>query len=102
MLIIFNGPGACGTSGLSISANNVQQQSSGPDLTINTQIPGDPGQTVVVPIAYTGNSNMISSTTFSIDFDQSLLTFDPTDADEDGVPDAIAFNVPAAFGANAT
>lgn len=53
-----------------------------------------------MPIQFTGNGNNISSLIFSVDFDQTCLQFDPTDADGDDVPDAVTFSVPAAFSAS--
>jgi hypothetical protein len=89
VLIAFGGASACALSGASGQA--------APSLTIPQQIPAAPGASVSVPITFDNGGNSISSLFFSIDFDETLLTFDPTDSDFDGTPDAISFNVPAAF-----
>lgn len=69
----------------------------GPSLTIPQEIPGSPGQTVVAPIAFDADGKAISSITFAVDYDQTCLSFDATDADFDGVPDSVTLEVPAAF-----
>ena len=40
------------------------------------------------------NDNQIVSAGFSIQFDAQQLSFDPTDSDQDGIPDAVTFHVP--------
>lgn len=70
---------------------------TGPALWIPDDIPALPNATVVVPVYFNGNGNPISSLVFSLDFDQTWLSFDPTDSDGDGIPDAVSFSVPATF-----
>ena len=41
--------------------------------------------------------NTVSAVTFALVLDTSKVTFDATDADADGVPDTITFNVPASM-----
>ncbi len=53
-------------------------------------------------MVFTGNGSAISSLIFSLDFDEVLLSFDPNDGDGDGVPDAISFDLPAAFNGSVT
>ena len=55
-----------------------------------------------MPINFTANGNSIASLIFSVDYDQTWLAFDPMDSDEDGIPDAVAFNLPGAFNASVT
>ncbi len=62
-----------------------------------SRIPADPGGTVTVPVRFTPGGLAVSPISFSIDYDRTCLTFDSTDADEDSIPDAITFSVPAAF-----
>ena len=69
----------------------------GPLLDIPDQIPASAGNTVTVPVNFKANGNAISTIVFSVDYDEKRLSFDPTDGDEDGVPDAITFNLPAGF-----
>jgi hypothetical protein len=63
----------------------------GPQLSISTSIPANPNSTVVVPVQFTSNGFNISSTVFSIDYDETWLSFDDT------IPNAISFNLPSDF-----
>lgn len=47
------------------------------------------GNEVVGSLVFTGNGAAINSLVVSFDYDPSRLSFDPTDADMDGVPDAV-------------
>lgn len=67
-------------------------------LTIADNVPATPGGTATVDVTYNSSGNSVVVALFSIDFDESCLIFDPTDANSDGIPDAIAFNLPADFG----
>lgn len=55
-----------------------------------------PGSTVAAPIILTANGNAVAAAAFTMQIDPALV-FDPADADEDGVPDAVSFNTPAGF-----
>ena len=68
-----------------------------PVLTIANQVPATPGGTVTVPITFTSNGNSITSFAFSINFDETWLSIDPTDSAGKGYPDAIVPNLPANF-----
>ncbi|MCL4857776.1 MAG: Ig-like domain-containing protein [Caldilineaceae bacterium] len=89
-LIFFNGPGACQV-GQSAAAH------SQPTLVIPDDLVAEAGGQVTVPIVLQGNGAEVSSLLFSIDYDERWLTIDPADHDEDGVPDAIVFNLPDHF-----
>lgn len=69
----------------------------GPALDIENQVAASPNSQVTVPINFVANGSSINAMAFSVDFDESLLTFDPTDNNGDGIPDAISFNLPAGF-----
>jgi len=71
-------------------------------LSIPSSIPGSIGETVTVPVLFSGNSSNIDTAAFSIDFDEECLTFDDTDADFDGIPDAIQFTFNTNFVTTAT
>lgn len=66
-------------------------------LIIPAAIPATVDTSVTVPIAFQGGGNAIGSITFSIDFDQTCLTFDARDVNNDGQPDAVQFKTPLAF-----
>lgn len=55
-----------------------------------------PGSTVAAPIVLTANGNAVAAAAFTMPIDPALV-FDATDADGDGVPDAVSFNTPAGF-----
>lgn len=72
-----------------------------PALAIEEAIPAAEHETVDVGVAlYTAGAS-IAATAFSVDYDQTCLAFDDTDANGDGVPDALAFHVPAGFAVTA-
>lgn len=64
----------------------------GPSLVIPDNIPGDPGGSVVIPVAFDADAALIASMVFSIDYDEDYLTFDPL------VPGAFEFHLPPAQG----
>jgi len=64
---------------------------AGPQLSISSNIPASPNSTVVVPVLFTSNGSLISSTVFSIDYDETWLSFDDT------IPNAIDFQLPSDF-----
>lgn len=61
------------------------------DVTVNV------GEFVQVPVSLTNGTDGIASMAFSVDYDENCLVMDATDRDEDGIPDAIAFNVPGLY-----
>lgn len=92
-LLIFHGPGAC--------SNTAVSAATAPKLAIPQGIQAQSGKTVTVPLTFTANGHNISSLALSIDYDKTWLSFDPTDKNKDGIPDAITFNLPNAFSASA-
>ena len=68
-----------------------------PALSLPSDVVGESGQTVSVPVHFANGGHDIVSTAFSIDFDESCLAFDGADSDGDGVPDGLRFLAPAAF-----
>ena len=69
----------------------------GPMLEIPERISATQNATVDVPIEFSGNGATITGLLFSIDFDEGCLLFDASDANNDGVPDDISFNLPPQF-----
>ncbi len=65
--------------------------SRGPVLGIDGTPRLEPGSTIRVPVRLSSSDHALSSVTFSLDLDSSRLRFDATDADRDGVPDAVRF-----------
>lgn len=66
----------------------------GPALTISdTQ--SYVGRTVDVPVVFNSNGLAVAATAFSVDYAEECLSFDPTDNNNDGIPDAITINAPA-------
>ncbi len=57
----------------------------------------EPEKPVSVPVNFTANGSAISSLVFSLDYDSSLATLDPADADQNGIPDAVQFDLPTGF-----
>lgn len=62
---------------------------SGPALVLDGGSWALPGRLATVPIAFWNNGHTITSMALSIDLDTDRLDFDPTDANGDGIPDAV-------------
>lgn len=75
----------------------VEAANLAPTLAIPTGIVGVSGELVTAPVDFRNDGRAISSTTFSIDFDESCLAFNASDSDGNGTPDAVRFQVPGAF-----
>jgi hypothetical protein len=63
----------------------------GPVLSIPLHIQSDPNSTVNVPVQFTGNGFNVSSTVFSIDYDETYLSYDSS------IPGSITLTLPADF-----
>jgi subtilisin family serine protease len=86
VIILFNsGPVCSGQAGGTAS----------PQLVIPSQVVITQGDTVTIPIVLDDGGGDIGSVVFSVDYDESLLSFDPTDTNNDGVPDAVSFATPS-------
>ncbi len=70
-------------------------------LSIAATIPAAELEAVDVDVDLSTNSNAIAATTFSVDYDETCLSFDDTDSDADNIPDALSFNLPAGFAVTA-
>ena len=81
---------------------SLRHQALVPSLDIEDLVAATAGGTAAVDVTFTSGGSLISATTFSLDFDESLLTFDPTDADLDGLPDSVTLRVPGAFQGSVT
>jgi 6-phosphogluconolactonase (cycloisomerase 2 family) len=69
-----------------------------PQLSIADEIPGTFGVPVTVPVVYWGYGFPIAVLAFSLDYDESCLSFDATDSDLDGIPDSISAYTPTDVG----
>ncbi|HZU86535.1 MAG TPA: cohesin domain-containing protein, partial [Anaerolineaceae bacterium] len=65
-------------------------------LTIPANIPGYPGQLVSIPVNFTGYGQNISTTAFSVDYDEQCLQFDP------GVSNVVTWGLPSGYTGNYT
>jgi len=83
--------------GTSPSALAGMIQLSQPTLSLPDQVQAQRGGTVTLPVTFNSGGHAIASTVFSVDYDQTWLTFDPTDSNGDGIPDDITFSTPPAF-----
>lgn len=63
-------------------------------LAIGQELVGAHNGSVNVPIFLETNGHIVAAASFAMSFDESQLTFDATDADGDGVPDAVTFHTP--------
>lgn len=91
VLTIFQGQGACnGAVGAATGGTPAVAVLAIPD-----DLVAQPGGQVTVPVHLTSNGNTIGATVFALTFDPAVLTLDQTDGDGNGIPDAIAFNLPA-------
>jgi hypothetical protein len=70
---------------------------SRPVLTLAKAVPASSGGLSTVPLAFAAKGAQISSLTVAVDYDATLLTFDPADANRDGLPDAITLHLPESF-----
>lgn len=108
ILVIFEGSGACGPAPLQAIGTQGQQGSDPPELRIGMAFSAEAGQEVTIPVSFKGNGHGITAGAFSLDYDESCLAFNPTDSDENGIPDSIFFTLPAgtnpsvSFNADAT
>ncbi len=60
-------------------------------LRIPGNVPGNPGATVSMPLVFSRNGYNIDTTTFSVDFDENCLEFNPSS------PSAVVFSTPSDF-----
>ena len=101
ILLIFGKPCAGGGSTAaphnSLDLVTYGPQAVPPELSLPELVRTEPGSRITLPLHFTSNGLGINSLTFSLDFDPAVLSFDPADAGQDGVPDAILANLPPGF-----
>ncbi len=98
VLTLFEGQGACSPADAVMSA----RASVASSLAIPQNIDLPPDGTVTVPVLFTGNGNAIAATVFTLTYDPAVLHLDQSDLDGNGIPDAVAFNVPEGVTTSAT
>lgn len=96
VLIIWGGGSAACTGTLS-SVSTLASSVDKVTLAVPDLYPAIPRQQISLPVNLDPKGKQISSVVFSIDFDQSWLTFDDNDGNNDGVPDAVSLNLPSGY-----
>ncbi|CAN5574549.1 hypothetical protein BH10CHL1_BH10CHL1_22500 [soil metagenome] len=91
-VLVFFGHPDC-TNGQVLAAHTAVSAT----LSVSPELSAVPGQTVTVPLTLMTAGNRIAAATFAFNFDPAHLSFNDTDADNDGVPDAIRFAIPASL-----
>jgi len=91
---IFNNAFVCGIALAASSASTA-------NLAVGT-VSAAPGTTVQVPVILSTAGNSVAAAAFALDFNGDELSFDDTDADNDGMPDAVSLNVPSSLMTMAT
>ncbi|MEZ4711444.1 MAG: Ig-like domain-containing protein [Caldilineaceae bacterium] len=91
-VLVFFGNDSCTQPGVqAASAADVASLSAPQNLAAAA------GEEVAVDLTLNTGANSVAAATFALALDTSKVTFDATDANEDGVPDAITFNAPASM-----
>jgi uncharacterized repeat protein (TIGR01451 family) len=93
VLIIFQGQGACEQAVVAASASPPAAAS----LSVADGIRIATGAATAVPIYLNTNGNAVAAAAFTITYDPALLHLDASDANGDGLPDALHFSVPGDF-----
>ena len=69
-----------------------------PELSIATTIPGAESEAVDVALDFSANGSQIVASAFSVDYDETCLSFDDTDVSPaDGIPDGLTLSIPGDF-----
>ncbi|MGW8143856.1 MAG: TolB family protein [Anaerolineales bacterium] len=97
VLIIWGGGSAACTGTVAASSLLSSASIDKVSLVIPDKMPAIPGQHISVPVKFDPQGMSVSSAVFSIDFDQTWLTFNDADGNKDGIPDAIKLDLPAGF-----
>jgi len=80
----------------------VAAQASPATLAIGSDLFATLGTTVDVPLVLDTGGQAVAATAFSLHWEAAHLGFDPTDANADGIPDAVTFHLPSGLLATAT
>lgn len=93
VLQVFAVPNACQAVVAGRAQSSVAAQLALPGQAVTSAA----GQ-IAVPVQLTTNGHAISSVAIELHYDAAQLTLDHTDGDQDGVPDAVALQLPATMG----
>lgn len=78
---------ACGTA---VAAASIAP----PVVAAPAAIAANPGANVTLPVSLQSQGNGVASLALAVKVDTAQFALDPTDADEDGIPDAVTLNAP--------
>jgi len=96
VLIIWGGGSAACTGTLS-SASTLAGAADKVSLALPEKYLAVTKQQISLPVSLDPKGKQLSSVVFSIDFDQTWLSFDDNDKNGDGVPDSIRLNIPNGY-----
>ncbi len=94
ILLIFEGPEACDSE--SLATKSIGAADALPALELPARLQAERDGAVLVPVTLHRGESRVNSVVFSLIVPDSL-SFDPTDANRDGVPDAVTFQLPEGF-----
>lgn len=84
---LFSSSFVCGNTLLAASASSATLAVS--------PVSAAPGATVEVPVVLTTSGYPVAAAAFALDFNDAEVSFDTTDADNDGIPDAVHLKTPS-------
>jgi len=92
---IFNNAYVC-------SSTLVASSASAATLAVGSGLNAAPGTTVQVPVVLNASGHAVAAAAFALEFNSDVVSFDATDADSDGVADAVVLNIPSGLMATAS
>ena len=66
-------------------------------LSVGAVLPAEAGSTLAMPVVLQSRGHSVAAMAFALEYDPTLFNFDATDADGDGVPDAVSIQLPSAI-----
>lgn len=95
--LLLGGAVCLGWVGMRHNVSAQANPTAGPELAISTTLTANAGDTVNVPVVLRSNGSNVAAVGFSLDFDQTCLSFDASDGNGDTLPDAVSFTLPPSF-----
>ncbi|MCB0025750.1 MAG: hypothetical protein M9936_07615 [Caldilinea sp.] len=80
-----------------LTSSGTASPSAVANLEIPVHVGVDSQGVAAIPVRFAADGLRISAALFSIDYDEQCLLFDPVDANRDGFPDNVLFNLPSQF-----